>query len=282
MGEEEQNEFQISVGDNVYYTGVKDVFDSRFKSTFETVYQGEALQKPWYFIAGNHDHFGNITAQVAYTNHSSRWSIISVSYPSILFATSLPNSPKTSFVFNRQLTRYLGIPFRGLKGLSALKMNHMLYEMKAHSIWMRFTVMTFPSLYYKISYKFGEKGIKVDFIMIDTIVLCGNTRDVEDSSFFEIAEYVFVAGHYPDFEVIVLPDVDCSLVLPPDPTYPTGFNPLSQLGFSNGGFVFVEVSDQSATFKFFTASFALFFEHLCTHCSCAYHHFVLEISTLFQ
>lgn len=31
MGEEEQTEFQISVGDNVYYTGVKDVFDSRFE-----------------------------------------------------------------------------------------------------------------------------------------------------------------------------------------------------------------------------------------------------------
>uniref|UniRef100_A0A915B4J4 Tartrate-resistant acid phosphatase type 5 n=2 Tax=Parascaris univalens TaxID=6257 RepID=A0A915B4J4_PARUN len=287
MGEEEQNEFQISVGDNVYYTGVKDVFDSRFKSTFETVYQGEALQKPWYFIAGNHDHFGNITAQVAYTNHSSRW--------------------------------------------------------------------TFPSLYYKISYKFGEKGIKVDFIMIDTIVLCGNTRDVEDSSFFEMlfadvsenpnhpkdpkaaqvqwewikqqldestAEYVFVAGHYPVYSISEHGPMNCLIEklnpllrkfkvsayfaghdhtlqhlvvkdsvsnkdalagndsastvmhyiisgassrsdrsrkhkddVPSESSlfsYPTGFNPLSQLGFSNGGFVFVEVSDQSATFKFFT------------------------------
>lgn len=41
-------------------------------------------------------------------------------------------------------------------------------------------------MYYKISYKFGEKGTKVDFIMIDTILLCGNTRDVEDSGFFEM------------------------------------------------------------------------------------------------
>ncbi|KHN71934.1 hypothetical protein Tcan_08818 [Toxocara canis] len=38
----------------------------------------------------------------------------------------------------------------------------------------------------------------------------------------------------------------------PPASYPTGFNPLSQLGFSNGGFVFVEISDQSAIFKFFT------------------------------
>ncbi|KHN71976.1 Tartrate-resistant acid phosphatase type 5 [Toxocara canis] len=162
MGEEKSSEFQISLGDNIYYTGVKNIFDQRFESSFEDVYLGDAMQKPWYMIGGNHDHFGNITAQVAYTYHSSRW--------------------------------------------------------------------TFPSLYYKISYKFSEKGISVDFIMTDTIVLCGNTRDVEDAGFFDMifadvsadpdnpkdpkaaqtqwkwierqlnestADYLFVAGHYP-------------------------------------------------------------------------------------
>lgn len=283
MGEQLKTEFQISVGDNIYFTGVNDVFDSRFNATFEDVYKGEALSKPWYFIAGNHDHFGNISAQIAYTNHSSRW--------------------------------------------------------------------TFPSPYYKISYKFGDNGTTVDFIMIDTIILCGNTRDVQNGGFIDMifadveadpihpkdpeaakiqwewiekelnnskADYLFVAGHYPIYSISshgpstclveklnpLLKKYDVSayfsghdhnlqhLVIsyPIDNTqnnitnfidihyivsgaasrsdrssrhqndvpfgsslfsYPRGFNPVSQLGFSNGGFVFVEITDQNAKFQFY-------------------------------
>ena len=36
----------------------------------------------------------------------------------------------------------------------------------------------FPNLYYKIQYQLSN-DIKVDFVMIDTIVLCGNTRDIK-------------------------------------------------------------------------------------------------------
>lgn len=43
------------------------------QQTFENVYDGDAMRKPWYVIGGNHDHYGNIDAQVAYTNRSQRW-----------------------------------------------------------------------------------------------------------------------------------------------------------------------------------------------------------------
>lgn len=53
-------EFVMAVGDNFYYDGVPSETSSRFQSTFENVYTGQALQKDWFVIAGNH---GNFVAQ---------------------------------------------------------------------------------------------------------------------------------------------------------------------------------------------------------------------------
>ncbi|VDN34306.1 unnamed protein product [Gongylonema pulchrum] len=165
IGDDKNTEFTISAGDNIYFTGVKDEFDHRFQATFENVYRGAALEKPWYMIAGNHDHFGNISGQVAYTNRSHRW--------------------------------------------------------------------TYPSSYYKVSYAFGSDKTTVEFLMLDTIVLCGNTRDVVEAGFFEMlfatheiltstvlllllykvfifrADYLFVVGHYPLYSVSEHGSMDC-------------------------------------------------------------------------
>jgi len=170
--------FVVNLGDNFYYNGIKDVSDHRFKDSFEDVYDGESLRVPWYTIAGNHDHLGNVNAQLAYTNHSRKW--------------------------------------------------------------------TFPKLFYTIRYNFNignEIPLSFEMLMIDTIVLCGNTVDVQGDGLFDwlfskhkeptgppkeyrklakeqwewieeqlnksTADYLFVSGHYPIYSTCEHGGIKC-------------------------------------------------------------------------
>ena len=61
------------LGDNFYDNGVKNINDKRFRETFEDVFTAKSLMTPWFFCAGNHDHLGNASAQIAYSSRSERW-----------------------------------------------------------------------------------------------------------------------------------------------------------------------------------------------------------------
>ena len=39
----------------------------------QNVFTAAALQSRWYVLCGNHDHYGNASAEVAYTKLSQRW-----------------------------------------------------------------------------------------------------------------------------------------------------------------------------------------------------------------
>jgi hypothetical protein len=63
----------LSTGDNIYPSGVASVDDPQWVTKYEKVYAG--LDVPWWSILGNHDHRGNVDAQVAYGTRNPRWNM---------------------------------------------------------------------------------------------------------------------------------------------------------------------------------------------------------------
>ena len=67
--------FIVSTGDNFYQFGVDSVNDPQFKTSFEDIYTGPALQKKWFIVLGNHDYMGNVQAEIDYSRVSKRWTL---------------------------------------------------------------------------------------------------------------------------------------------------------------------------------------------------------------
>jgi metallophosphoesterase superfamily enzyme len=65
--------FIVTGGDNFQISGVQSVQDPLWMSSFESIYTHPSLHVEWYPALGNHDHGGNIQAQIDYSNISRRW-----------------------------------------------------------------------------------------------------------------------------------------------------------------------------------------------------------------
>lgn len=86
-------EFVYGLGDNFYFWGVQDVYDPMWRHTFENVYTSEEMQCDWYMTSGNHDwEFGNISAQISYSQISSRWT-----YPALHYTVDYELENGTTF-----------------------------------------------------------------------------------------------------------------------------------------------------------------------------------------
>jgi len=75
--------FVISVGDNFYEVGVKNVTDPLFQLSYENVYTADSLKVPWYAILGNHDYCGNCDAQLEFGKGHPRWNMPSRYYSQV-------------------------------------------------------------------------------------------------------------------------------------------------------------------------------------------------------
>ncbi len=85
----------LTVGDNFYPRGVKDLRDPLWRTAFEEVYRGpfwdELVFSP---VLGNHDHYGNSSAEIAYSLHSTAWDL-----PSPYYAFRRPLNDGDSVLF---------------------------------------------------------------------------------------------------------------------------------------------------------------------------------------
>ena len=75
--------FIIALGDNFYNGGLSDNEEQaqiRFEETFDKVYNHPNLQVPWYVLAGNHDHCGDISQQLKLSETNHRWNFPGLNY----------------------------------------------------------------------------------------------------------------------------------------------------------------------------------------------------------
>ncbi|EDO35960.1 predicted protein, partial [Nematostella vectensis] len=93
VAEEVDARFVLGLGDNFYFSGVRNARDPRFRLSFEDVFSAPALHRAtWCMIAGNHDYQGNVSAQIAYTQKSRRWYFPNFYYT---FVGTIPKSRST-------------------------------------------------------------------------------------------------------------------------------------------------------------------------------------------
>ncbi|ETN81830.1 hypothetical protein NECAME_00180 [Necator americanus] len=263
-------QYVINVGDNIYYTGVSDEHDSRFRTSFEDIYNTDALDVPWYLIAGNHDHFGNVSAQVAYSKYSKKWN-----FPKLYY--------NLTFQLNGTSMDVVMLDTIVLCGNTADIENGGFFDM----LWNRSHDPQGPSDTKKAEeqWQWIEQMLsssRADYLFvaghypIHSIASHGPTQCLVDRLDPLLRTYnvsAYFAGHDHTLQHIVYPNdyghlthyVVSGAASRSDRSkkhmdtvakenlkfhYPTSWNPFSQLGFSNGAFIYMEITKDNTVMSF--------------------------------
>lgn len=72
--------FYVTGGDNFQISGVQSVQDPLWMASFENIYTHPSSHYDWYPALGNHDHGGNVQAQIDYSRISRRWCMLANYY----------------------------------------------------------------------------------------------------------------------------------------------------------------------------------------------------------
>ena len=93
IGSKFQADAVLGLGDNFYDSGVTNEYDPRFNETFESVFTASSIANiPYWMVAGNHDHRGNVSGEIYYSNHSQRWNFPDFYYNTIFQIPTGSNS----------------------------------------------------------------------------------------------------------------------------------------------------------------------------------------------
>jgi len=95
-----KSKFVLALGDNFYDVGVTNSTLFRFTSTWVNVFTQPPLQTNWYFVAGNHDWYGDVSAEINYARGvftGKKWVFPSLNYDMV---KTIPGSNRTAhFIF---------------------------------------------------------------------------------------------------------------------------------------------------------------------------------------
>ncbi|XZF16218.1 metallophosphoesterase [Chitinophagaceae bacterium MMS25-I14] len=85
----------LTVGDNFYEDGVKDIHDEHWQLSYENVYKELTKKYPWYVTLGNHDYRGNVEAEMQYRTVNPQWNMPDRYYT---FVKTTPDHQKVRFI----------------------------------------------------------------------------------------------------------------------------------------------------------------------------------------
>ncbi|KAI6230406.1 Tartrate-resistant acid phosphatase type 5 [Aphelenchoides fujianensis] len=171
-------DFIINVGDNIYWNGVDNVNDSRFETLFEEPYADGRLMVPWYMIGGNHDHLGNISAQIEYSLNKGKWT-----FPNLFYKASY------SFAGGTKTADFIFVDTIVMCG------NSVDPDSRSIAAWLWHSLMNKKALL--------GPGLK------HTSEAPRQWRWLEDQLRNSTADYIFVSGHYPIHSVSSHGPLDC-------------------------------------------------------------------------